>query len=124
MHMRRSLIKKYHLRKRVVEKDKEGGSVVSYEAAVPIRATIWPASGKIQAEAVEIEAIIWPAGGKVQAEMYGERLAYIKNMEYEGKKTMREGDGICVFVDPESDPDYKIISIKEYSPMLMELEKI
>ena len=89
MHMRRSLMKDYHLRKRVVEKDKEGGSVVSYEAAVPIKATIWPASGK------------------VQAEMYGERLAYIKNMEYEGK-----------------DPDYKIISIKEYSPMLMELEKI
>lgn len=106
MHMRRSLMKDYHLRKRVVEKDKEGGSVVSYEVAVPIKATIWPASGK------------------VQAEMYGERLAYIKNMEYEGKETMREGDGICVFVDPESDPDYKIISIKEYSPMLMELEKI
>lgn len=106
MHMRRSLMKDYHLRKRVVEKDKEGGSVVSYEAAVPIKATIWPASGK------------------VQAEMYGERLAYIKNMEYEGKETMQEGDGICVFVDPESDPDYKIISIKKYSPMLMELEKI
>lgn len=106
MHMRRSLMKDYHLRKRVVKKDKEGGSVVSYEAAVPIKATIWPASGK------------------VQAEMHGERLAYIKNMEYEGKETMREGDGICVFVDPENDPDYKIISIKEYSPMLMELEKI
>ena len=71
-----------------------------------------------------IKATIWPASGKVQAEMYGERLAYIKNMEYEGKETMQEGDGICVFVDPESDPDYKIISIKEYSPMLMELEKI
>lgn len=106
MHMRRSLIKNYHLRKRIVEKDKEGSSVVSYEAAVPIKATIWPASGK------------------VQAEMYGERLAYIKNMEYEGSETMQEGDGICVFVSPESDPDYKIISIKEYSPMMMELEKI
>lgn len=106
MHMRRSLMKNYHLRKRIVEKDKEGGSVVSYEAAVPIKATIWPASGK------------------VQVEMYGERLAYIKNMEYEGSETMHEGDGICVFVSPESDPDYKIISIKEYSPMMMELEKI
>lgn len=104
--MRRSLMKNYHLRKRIVEKDKEGSSVVSYEAAVPIKATIWPASGK------------------VQAEMYGERLAYIKNMEYEGSETMQEGDGICVFVSPESDPDYKIISIKEYSPMMMELEKI
>lgn len=50
--------------------------------------------------------------------------AALVNRDYEGKETMQEGDGICVFVDPESDPDYKIISIKEYSPMLMELEKI
>lgn len=107
MRMRRSLMKKYHLRKRVPKKDKEGGSITDY------------------AEAVEINATIWPASGRVQAEMYGERLTYIKNMEYEGNETMQEGDGICVFVGPESTPDYKIISIKpEYSPKLMELEKI
>ena len=35
------------------------------------------------------------------------------------------GDGICVFVGPEAGPDYKIISIKpEYSPKVMELERI
>lgn len=100
-------MKNYHLRKRVVQKDKEGSSIVTYEAAVPIK------------------AIIWPAGGRVQAEMYGERLTYIKNMEYEGREAMQEGDGICVFVGPEDDPDYKIVSIKpEYNPKLMELEKI
>ena len=38
---------------------------------------------------------------------------------------MQEGDGICVFVGPEAGPDYKIISIKpEYSPKVMELERI
>lgn len=76
-------------------------------------------------DAVEIQAIIWPAGGRVQAEMYGERLAYIKNMEYGGPETMTEGDGICVFTGPEAPPDYKIISIKrEYDPKLMELERM
>ena len=105
--MRRSLMKSYHLRRRKTGKDSEGGSIVRYE------------------EAVEIKAIIWPAGGKVQAEMYGERLSYIKNMEYGGAEAMQEGDGICVFVGPEAVPDYKIISIKpEYSPKVMELERI
>lgn len=100
-------MKSYHLRRRKTGKDSEGGSIVEYE------------------EAVEIKAIIWPAGGRVQAEMYGERLSYIKNMEYGGAEAMQEGDGICVFVGPEEKPDYKIISIKpEYSPKVMELERI
>ena len=100
-------MKSYHLRRRKTRKDSEGGSIVEYE------------------EAVEIKAIIWPAGGRVQAEMYGERLSYIKNMEYGGAEVMQEGDGICVFVGPKAKPDYKIISIKpEYSPKVMELERI
>ena len=65
-------MKSYHLRRRRTGKDREGGSIVEYE------------------EAVEIKATIWPAGGKVQAEMYGERLSYIKNMEYGGSEAMQE----------------------------------
>ena len=100
-------MKNYHLRRRKTGKDSEGGSIVRYE------------------EAVEIKATIWPASGRVQAELYGERLTYIKNMEYGGAEAMQEGDGICVFVGPEAGPDYKIISIKpEYSPKVMELERI
>lgn len=100
-------MKSYHMRKRIPKKDAEGGSITEY------------------ADAVEIQATIWPAGGRVQAEMYGERLSYMKNMEYGGTEAMQEGDGICVFVGPTDPPDYKIISIKqEYSPKLMELEKL
>ncbi len=100
-------MKQYHLRKRNVRKDNEGGTVVEY------------------ADAVEIRATIWPARGRVQAEMYGERLSYIKNMEYGGPEEMTEGDGICVFAGPNDPPDYKIISIKrEYSPNVMELERL
>lgn len=100
-------MKNYHYRKRIPGRDREGGSITEY------------------GQAEEIEATIWAASGKIQAEMYGERLTYIKNMEYDGEISMQEGDGICVFVGPEEKPDYKIISIKpEYSPKRMELEKI
>ena len=75
-------------------------------------------------EAIEIKANIYPASGKLQAEIYGERLNYIFNMLYDGQEKLNEGDGICVFVDKDSKPDYKIISIKPYSHQLIELEKI
>lgn len=45
-------------------------------------------------------------------------------MLYDGPENLNEGDGICVFVDKDSKPDYKIISIKPYSHQLIELEKI
>lgn len=105
--MRRSLIQTYYLRRRTTAKNAEGGDVV-----------VWSAP-------VGLEAVVWPASGRVQAQMYGERLKYIKNMEYSGDEPVQEGDGICVFVDAESDPDYEIKSIKpEYSPIRLELEKI
>ncbi len=107
MRIRKSLLKSYHLRRRKSGKDKEGGSLVSYEAAIAI------------------EAAIWAAGGRVQAEMYGERLTYIKNMHYEGTETMQEGDGICVYAGPEEIPDYKIIAINnDFSPAQITLERI
>lgn len=107
MRMRRSLMKQYNLRKRVVSKNREGGTDVSWEAAVPI------------------EAIIWQASGAVQATQYGERLAYIKNMEYSGDADLQENDGICVDVDGEHDPDYKITSInRDVEPKMITLERI
>ena len=45
-------------------------------------------------------------------------------MLYDGQETLNEGDGICVYVSNESEPDYKVISIKRYSHLVIELEKI
>lgn len=109
MRMRRSQMKPLHLKRKVrpPQKDSEGNTIVTYEEAVEIRATTWKASGKLQLE------------------MYGERLTNIRNMEYEGAEAMQEGDGICLYVGPEEDPDYKIISVNaDSSPKRMELEKI
>lgn len=82
----------------------------------------------------------WPAGGKLQAEIYGQRLNYIRNCKVDGaytiededgilqykfdKFTFKEGDGVCIYVGKDVKPDHKIIAIKPYKPLYMELEKI
>ncbi|MEW9991810.1 hypothetical protein [Clostridium butyricum] len=98
--------KTYYLKKKTIVTDDEGGKYPGYS------------------DSIEIKANIWPASGKLQAEIYGERLKYILNMLYDGTVELNEGDGICVYVDKGSDPDYKIISIKNFSHLTIELEKI
>lgn len=107
MRMRQSVKKTYYWRAHIEAKDTEGGSIDSWAAPVAI------------------EARIWPAGGRVQAEEYGQRLAYMKNMLYEGAEALMEGDGICVDVAADQDPDYRIVSMqREYHPLVIELEKV
>ena len=96
----------YYLKKKTVIEDNEGGKYPGYS------------------EAVEINANISPASGKLQAEIYGERLNYILNMLYDGRESINEGDGICVYVSKDNEPDFKVISIKRYSHLFIELEKI
>ena len=107
----------------MLEKDNEGNTYEDFGAALPFRAEVWP------------------AGGKVQAEKYGQRLDYIRNCKVEGAysitvddkgkvlycfdgTTLSELDGICVYAAPQVKPDYRIIAIKPYTPLRLELEKI
>lgn len=105
--MRIRNLKIYYLKPKIIITDNEGGKYPGYSNI-----------------SKEIKANIWPAGGKLQAEIYGERLNYILNMLYDGSITINEGDGICVYVEGTKSPDYKVISIKRHSHQLMELEKI
>lgn len=71
--------------------------------------------------ATEIRAEIWPASGKMQAEIYGQRLAYILNCLVERSTAINEGDGFCI--DSEN-VTHKVISIKRYTNhQLLELEQ-
>ena len=74
--------------------------------------------------------------------MYGERLSYIRNLRIDGKYVITtdrkgkehyifsdgldiaESDGLCLYVERNAKPDYKIISIKPYKPLRLEAEKI
>lgn len=114
--------KTYYLKKKTVIEDNEGGKYPGYS------------------EPIEIQANIYPASGKLQAEIYGERLNYILNMLVDGpyevivKENITyyvvngieicEDHGMCVYSTKDSEPDYKIISIKPYSHLFIELEKI
>lgn len=122
MRMRRTRMRTYHLRNRIVEKDNEGVPAISYD------------------NPIEIIGEVWPAGGKLQVETYGDRINRIYNCKVKGeyeiqteKKiesyvfegfSLREGDGIHLFTKPENEPDYQIISIKPYRPLYMEVEKL
>lgn len=123
MRIRRNRLQKMFLKKRITIKDKEGCTTEKWQ------------------NAVAFSGMQWPASGKVQAQQYGERLNYIRNLKLDGKYHIvpdrrgnsydfggglifKEQDGICVFADPESDPDYRIIAIKPYRQLKMELEKI
>lgn len=99
--------KTYYLKEKTIVSDGEGGKYPGYSQ-----------------EPRQIKANIWPASGKVQAEIYGEKLKYILNMLYDGTVELKEGDGVCVYVDKDSKPDYKIISIKPFSHLKIELERI
>lgn len=99
--------KTYYCKKKTTIEDNEGGKYEDYSN-----------------EPIEIKANIWPASGELQAQIYGERLKYINNMLYDGSELLNEGDGICVYVDKDSKPDYRIISIKRFSHLRIELEKI
>lgn len=124
MRMKRSRIKTFFTRKAITVKDGEGSTSTDYDKAIAF-----------QGES-------WPAGGKVQAELYGNRLSYIRNVKVDGKyhtKTDEKGmlhyifengmdlienDGVCLYVSADRTPDYKIISIKPYRPLMLEVERI
>ena len=124
MRLRRSRVKTYYLCKRSAKKDGEGSTSEEYGAAVAF-------SGES-----------WQAGGKVQAQQYGQRLSYIRNVKISGGYTVKsdskgrahyilengadlaELDGICLDVSEKEKPDYKIISIKPYRFLMLEVEKI
>lgn len=124
MRLKRSRVKKYYHKTKTTERDSEGGTYEHY------------------GDAVVFSGEVWPASGKVQAEMYGEKLSYIRNVRIEGKYIITvdrknqlhyvfpegldisESDGLCLYVSPDAEPDYRIISIKPYTPLRLEAEKL
>lgn len=120
MRMKRSRVRTINICNKIVTKDSEGGTVISYDSPVTFHGEVWPASSQLAVE------------------MYGDRINAIMNVRLRGQYTVeienriqnyvfgsvriREGDGVCINTD--SEPDYKIISIKPLRPLRMEVEKL
>ena len=103
--MRIKNLRQYILKSKITVEDDEGGKYEDFEKQGTI-----------------IKANIHPASGKLQAEIYGQRLNYILNMLCDSNVDIKEGDGICVYT--LDSVDYRVISIKRYSHLVVELEKI
>lgn len=66
----------------------------------------------------EIRMNVQSAGGAVSAQLYGKDIKYIKACKYQGTELSEshgEGFGVCLYVDENEDPDYKITAIQEFS---------
>lgn len=103
MRLRNNQLKTYNVYKRVVNKDNEGNRIVTYDKKSSIRADIHYISGQLQAT------------------MYGEKLQYMLEMICNSDEDIQESDAIAVDSDK---PNYKVVTIKHYNFMVVELEKI
>lgn len=97
--MKRDLITVY-LRRATITQDEEFNDVIAWESPIALEVNVQSASGA------------------VNATIYGSKLSSMKSCKYQGdelKEGRDENSGICVYVDKDSDPDYKIKSIQPYS---------
>ncbi|KAF6611224.1 MULTISPECIES: hypothetical protein [unclassified Lactococcus] len=97
--MKRDLITVY-LRRATITQDEEFNDVIAWESPVALEMNVQSVSGA------------------VNATIYGSKLSSMKSCKYQGdelKEGRDENSGICLYVDKDSDPDYKIKSIQPYS---------
>lgn len=67
---------------------------------------------------IALEMNVQSASGAVNATIYGSKLSSMKSCKYQGdelKEGRDESSGVCLYVDKDSDPDYKIKSIQPCS---------
>ncbi|MDB1104749.1 hypothetical protein FAM23282_01435 [Lentilactobacillus parabuchneri] len=104
MRLARRSLQTIYLRNRTTDSDDEGNSTYSYAEGIPIR--------------VNVQS----AGGSVNAAVYGDELAYMKTIIYQGdaiKEGTNEKDGLCINEAGTDGPDYEITAIRTYSDHLI-----
>lgn len=100
MRLTQRNLKTVYLRTPISVKDKQGYIKKAWTDPIPLKMTIQP------------------AGGAVNAQIYGEKLVYMLTGKYQGqtiKAGKSEDAGLCIYVDKGQEPDYKITSIQEFS---------
>lgn len=97
--MKRDLTTVY-LRRATITQDEEFNDVIEWKSPIALEMNVQSASGAINAT------------------IYGSKLSSMKSCKYQGdelKEGRDENSGICLYVDKDSDPDYKIKSIQPFS---------
>lgn len=124
MRLKRSRLHEYYHRQAVQKKDGEGSTCTKYAGAVPFLAEMWA------------------GGGEAQEKMYGTELPNIRNLRIDGKyreisesrgkisyrlsdgPTITVNDGVCIYTDPQSEPDYQVVAIYPYRFLTLEVKKL
>lgn len=65
-------------------------------------------------EGYGIYAAVQPATGQALTEMYGEGVNYMFKCRMESYAAVNERDGVCLNVPANYNPDYKVVSIKQW----------
>ena len=118
----RNRMKTIHHHRLTMTKDGEGVPVKTYSPGT------------------SLDAIVWPATNKLQIEQYGNEINRVMNVKLDGKYEvsydddlqvelfkikgvlLKENDGIRIY--SKDKPDYKIVSIKPYEHLLLEVKKL
>ena len=72
----------------------------------------------IYLDPIALEMNVQSASGAVNATIYGSKLSSMKSCKYQGdelKEGRDENSGVCLYVDKDSNPDYRIKSIQAFS---------
>ncbi|MEY8514477.1 hypothetical protein [Lactococcus taiwanensis] len=97
--MKRDLTTVY-LRRVTITQDEEFNDVIAWQSPIALEMNVQSASGS------------------VNATLYGAKLSSMKACKYQGnelKEGRDENSGVCLYVDKDSDPDYRIKSIQPFS---------
>lgn len=100
MRLKKNNLVTVYFREKIVSQDDESNESISW------------------GDSVALEMNVQSASGAVNATIYGSKLSSMKSCKYQGDKLKEgrdEGNGICLFVDKDEDPDYKIKSIQPFS---------
>lgn len=108
MRLARRSLKTIYLKRRVEDKDDEGNVINTW------------------GDSIELLVNVQPSGGTVNATIYGEELAYMKSIMYQGDEIQEGRDekaGLYLSVPSSPEPEYSIESITTYSDHLKILAK-
>ena len=142
--IKRDRLQTIYICNRTVTKDSEGVPTESYHAAYGLKAEVWPATERRQIEmygdritGISNVRIVgeYTVNGNATEGITMKRNSGLTNevgsvlVSNDGQhlvveNTIAPGDGVCVYVDGDSPPDFRVLTITPYKPVRMEIERI
>ncbi|MGN1146498.1 MAG: hypothetical protein ACI4R5_08600, partial [Acetatifactor sp.] len=116
---------KYYLKNKAVEQDeREGGRFETFSAPIAIMANIYDDTGGTTPTALGVtreykKVMLLDVPYTIQYDTDNKQERYLFN-----GNSMAVGDGICVYVLPENNPDFRVVSISPAGHLVCRLERI